>query len=161
MVPRFEELPMPHGVAGPKARLSRAARVGLAVTVGLLAAVYGLAAWIDPFDGNGNPLTRGTHEQLGLGPCRFLQWTGKPCPTCGMTTAFSLVMHGRLIPAARANLAGCLLALLGFPGIVLSLAAALTGRWWGPTIPELWLVPFVAAGIGFIVLVWLVRLVWV
>jgi hypothetical protein len=31
----------------------------------------------------------GTHRQLGLPPCFFHQFTGIPCPTCGMTTSFA------------------------------------------------------------------------
>jgi hypothetical protein len=31
----------------------------------------------------------GTHQQLGLPPCFFHQFTGIPCPTCGMTTSFA------------------------------------------------------------------------
>jgi hypothetical protein len=146
--------------AKSKARLSTAARLGLALTAVVLAAVYGIAAWIDPFDAAGQPLTLGAHEQLGLPPCRFLQWTGRPCPTCGMTTAFSLVVHGRVVAAAKANLAGCLLALLGLPTGLFFLAAAATGRWGGPTIPEVWLVPLLGAALAFVLLAWAVRLLW-
>ena len=38
----------------------------------------------------------GTHTQLLLPPCLFFRLTTIPCPTCGMTTSFSLVAHGRL-----------------------------------------------------------------
>ena len=36
----------------------------------------------------------GTHEQLGLPPCTFLQLTGIPCPSCGLTTSFAHAAHG-------------------------------------------------------------------
>lgn len=29
----------------------------------------------------------GTHEQLGLAPCRAIDWFGVPCPGCGVTTS--------------------------------------------------------------------------
>ncbi len=35
----------------------------------------------------------GTHRQLGLPACTFLQWTGVPCPNCGMTTCFAHAAH--------------------------------------------------------------------
>src|SRR4051794_39130403 len=35
----------------------------------------------------------GTHEQLGLPPCVFLQLTGIPCPSCGLTTSFAHAAH--------------------------------------------------------------------
>jgi hypothetical protein len=35
----------------------------------------------------------GTHEQLGLPPCRFLAFTGFPCPSCGLTTSFAYAAH--------------------------------------------------------------------
>lgn len=36
-----------------------------------------------------SPTGLGTHEQLGLPPCFFLQLTGIPCPGCGLTTCFA------------------------------------------------------------------------
>ncbi len=155
MFPPPEEAP---GPAAPRGRLGWNARLGLAAAVLLLSCVYGLAAWLDPFDAAGQPRRSGTHEQLGLGPCQFEKWTGKPCPTCGMTTAFSLLMHGRPVAAARANPAGLLLALAGVPlAVGLALAAA-KGRWQGPKVPETWLLPLAAAVFGFVMLVWLTRL---
>ena len=34
----------------------------------------------------------GTHQQLGLPPCNFVTLTGYPCPACGMTTSFALLV---------------------------------------------------------------------
>ncbi len=61
-------------------------------------------------DGRGH----GTHEQLGWEPCGWLQVHGRPCPTCGMTTAFANGVRGRLGAAFMANPAGLLLVLLCF-----------------------------------------------
>ncbi len=36
----------------------------------------------------------GTHEQLGLSPCRMMDWTGVPCPGCGVTTSVTLAVQG-------------------------------------------------------------------
>ncbi len=41
----------------------------------------------------------GTHEQLGLGACRFRDWLGGPCPTCGVTTSASHVVRGDILAA--------------------------------------------------------------
>ena len=54
----------------------------------------------------------GSHTSLGLPACGFLQRTGLPCPTCGMTTAFAYVVRGRLDKAFMAQPAGMLAALL-------------------------------------------------
>ena len=59
------------------------------VTVLLLAAVV-----LDP-DSRGI----GTHEQLGLPECGFVQMFGGPCPSCGFTTTFTLAAHLRPIDA--------------------------------------------------------------
>lgn len=41
----------------------------------------------------------GTHRQLGLPPCFFHQFTGIPCPTCGMTTSFAHTVRLRFYEA--------------------------------------------------------------
>ena len=38
----------------------------------------------------------GTHEDLGIPPCAFLSRTGYPCPSCGLTTSFAAMAHGRV-----------------------------------------------------------------
>jgi len=62
-----------------------------------------ILAWlISPGDGS-----RG----LGLPPCGFYSIFNKPCPSCGMTTCFSLIMHGRFLEAVKAQPAGIFLFL--------------------------------------------------
>ena len=56
--------------------------------------VLALARWLTP-----DPAGVGTHIQLGLEPCAFMQWLELPCPMCGMTTTFSLMAHLRPIDA--------------------------------------------------------------
>lgn len=41
----------------------------------------------------------GTHEQLGLPPCRMMEWTGVPCPGCGVTTSVTLAAQGEPVQA--------------------------------------------------------------
>ncbi len=74
--------------------------------------VWGLARWITPYDVDGTPKRLSTHTQLGLPPCTFLVVSGIPCPSCGLTTSFSLMVHGDPIPSLRANPAGPILLLV-------------------------------------------------
>src|SRR2546423_15540192 len=76
-------------------RPTRFALVGLAFG---LAAVLGLARWLEP-----DPRGYGTHTQLGLAPCAFAQVTGERCPACGATTAFAWVVPGPLARTWRAQ----------------------------------------------------------
>jgi hypothetical protein len=75
-----------------------------------LVAVFCTARWINPYNEDGSPRQRATHRQLGLPPCTFEEVSGVPCPSCGMTTSFSLLLHGDLLNSARANWVGSLLA---------------------------------------------------
>lgn len=69
--------------------------------------VLGIAVWLDP-----DPRGFGTHEQLGMPPCDYYAQTGSPCPTCGMTTAFTNMAHLDVQAAFEANPAGVLLFLI-------------------------------------------------
>ena len=71
----------------------------------------------------------GTHEQLGLPPCTFYVLFGRPCPSCGMTTAWAMLVRGRLAVAFRVNAGGALLGMLACVGAVWLLLSALVGRW--------------------------------
>jgi hypothetical protein len=61
-----------------------------------------------------HPETRGhgTHTQLGLSQCGWVVGLGKPCPTCGMTTAFAFAADLNFWQAFKSQPAGTLLALL-------------------------------------------------
>ncbi|MEE2685953.1 MAG: DUF2752 domain-containing protein [Planctomycetota bacterium] len=71
----------------------------------------------------------GTHRQLGLDECFFVSHLEIRCPSCGMTTSWSLLVRGRLLDSAQANAGGFLLAvaaILAAPWLVLS---GLANRW--------------------------------
>jgi len=102
----------------PRGRLLLAAIV--------LAAVGALATarWLAP-DRRGY----GTHEQLGWAPCWFQTWTGRRCPTCGMTTAWAYAVRGQVLSALSASAGGaaaCGTTLLVTPWL---LASSVAGRW--------------------------------
>lgn len=119
-------------------------------------AVLAVALWLPP-DARGH----GTHEALGIPPCGFVVTSGLPCPTCGMTTAFSNAVRGRIAQAFVAHpggLALCLLAMLGVPA---AFALAATGRmpWinWDRNAVRLMLglALVILAGWGFKIIWWL------
>lgn len=92
-----------------EARRERRLATGFAVA-GL--AVFLVAAVLNPYDESGRPRSRGTHRQLGLPACTLERLTGVGCPSCGMTTTFSLLVHGDPVAAWRTNWAGCVVAVL-------------------------------------------------
>lgn len=97
--PRVRPVPIGRWPEGVVRRLT-----GLTVA-GICGVVLGLAFWLTP-DGAGH----GTHMQLGLPPCGWVMAMNRPCPTCGMTTAFAHAAHGRLVEAAIAQPFGLLAA---------------------------------------------------
>jgi hypothetical protein len=86
-------------------------RLNLVLVAIGLSVVLIIGALLHPYEANGTPKSQETHRQLGLPPCSFYAMTGLPCPSCGFTTSFSLVAHGDLTGAVRANSVGTLLAL--------------------------------------------------
>jgi len=91
----------------PPAGTPVAVRVAAGVLALLILTVLVLAATLQA-----DPAGHGTHTQLGLPACGFAVATGKPCPTCGMTTAFSHAAHGNLVASFLVQPGG-LLASLG------------------------------------------------
>ena len=53
----------------------------------------------------------GSHQQIGIPKCQWIKESNTPCPTCGMTTAYSLTVRGRLISAIITQPAGTILAI--------------------------------------------------
>lgn len=120
--------------ARPVARPVRTNRVGLAARLGLvavalcLAGVFGLAGRIDPYDPDGTPRRMATHTQLGLPACNFVGWTGRPCPSCGMSTSFALLVRGDVGASLRANWVGTLIAAAWAGLLAWAVASGLAGR---------------------------------
>lgn len=81
----------------------------VAILVGLTA-VFSVAWWLNPYARDGTAYRMATHQQLGLPPCTFAEVTGVPCPACGMTTSFALLVRGDVTNSLRANWVGTLLA---------------------------------------------------
>ncbi len=71
--------------------------------------VLGVARWLEP-DAKGY----GTHQQLGLPPCSSILLFGSKCPACGMTTAWSLAMDGRVVDAWYTNAGGLVLIVVAW-----------------------------------------------
>jgi hypothetical protein len=109
----------------PLARWVRPLLVVMAI--GLIA-VFATALRIDPYNEDGSARLMGTHQKLGLPPCTFSEVTGVPCPSCGMTTSFSLLIRGDVINSARANWVGALLAATCLLLIPWSFASVLVRR---------------------------------
>lgn len=79
-------------------RVGPGARWGAAAIAAALLGVLALSAWLTPArDGHA------THTQLGLPQCGWVVRFNKPCPTCGMTTAFARAAHGDVSGSLRAQ----------------------------------------------------------
>lgn len=86
--------------------------------LGALACLASLACLVAGNRLTPDPAGYGTHRQLGMPSCGWLAATGRPCPTCGMTTAFAHACRGDLAASLRAQPMG------------LAGALALAGAFW-------------------------------
>lgn len=102
-------------------------RLGLILMAVPWAAVFVVALCLDPYQ-DGRVWLQETHRQLGMQPCTFQELVGLPCPSCGMTTSFALLMHGDLWNSLQANFVGSALAIFGLVFIPWSVASAWQGR---------------------------------
>ena len=93
------------------------------IGIGLLGLLL-VAATLSP-----DPRGLGTHEQLGLPPCGIKFAFGVPCPSCGMTTAWSLAVKGNWVASAQTNAGGFLMAILALPASIWLLGSSWNGRW--------------------------------
>jgi len=135
-------------------RLKIWVRGAILVIVAGLVTLFVVAARLNPYDQEGKPLAIGTHRQLGMPTCQFVQRFGRPCPTCGMTTSFALLMHGDVAASLRANFAGTLLAI----GLIVLIPwgglSALRGRWLFIRAVEWWMLGGVVAAIVLALVRW-------
>lgn len=98
-------------------------RRGIAALIGGAAlALLITAATLHPDSGG-----HGTHTQLGLPPCNFLQVTGYPCPSCGCTTAFAQAADGHFFAALHTQPFGALAAMALAMTVVITVFVAVTG----------------------------------
>jgi hypothetical protein len=112
----------------PGPRTTRIVRLSLLAIAALLAGIFAIAFWLNPYDSDGKPRTMATHTQLGMPPCNFVILTGKPCPACGMTTSFALLVRGDVSASLRANWTGTLIAVLWALTMVWAIAGGIAGR---------------------------------
>ncbi len=108
-------------------RVSGSERITQAVVAVLLAAALGVGLVLEP-----NEEGVDTHTQLGLPPCGFYLMTGKPCPTCGVTTSFVLAAHGRFAESLANQPFGFLCFVLVVGGLGALVATLGLGRSWAP-----------------------------
>jgi Protein of unknown function (DUF2752) len=98
----------------------RGTLVLLAVALGM---VFFIATQVQPYAPDGTPLRMASHQSLGMPPCRFKETTDLPCPSCGMTTSFALLVRGDVVNSLKANWVGTGLAVFCavlIPWLVLS-----------------------------------------
>ncbi len=133
-------------------RPQRARRVAGAVLVACVA-VLAVAAWLEP-----DPAGYGTHRQLGMSACGMMATTGVPCPTCGMTTAFSLAIRGRWIEAFKAQAAGTLLVVLVGLTCAVSGSVLLTGKVWLVNWFRVSVLTIVFVSLAILLAAWIVKI---
>jgi hypothetical protein len=117
--------PTPHDAPPAAPAPLRATRGERAVCAGLALAAFallGISLWLDP-----SPAGVGTHQALGMPACGWMQGFNFPCPTCGMTTAFSLAAHGSLLASAYVQPMGFVLAVGTAATALVCTHVALTG----------------------------------
>ncbi len=92
----------------------------------------------------------GTHTQLGMPPCTWAVAFGRPCVTCGMTTAVAHAARFDLPAAFRAQPFGALVALLAAAAFWIALHAAITGAdaWRHARVLFSWRAAWVWAGLA-------------
>lgn len=75
-----------------------------------------------------DPSGLGTHRQLGLAACPTLARSGRPCPTCGMTTAVAHLAEGSLAKAWNTQPAAVFIALSAGGAAIWAAASAWRGH---------------------------------
>ncbi len=134
-------------------RLPARTRLVAAVAALMLAVPVALATRLTP-DARG----WGTHEQLGLAPCWFRQWSGRACPTCGMTTAWAYAVRGDALAAVESNAGGAVLLVATVGAAAWLVAVAATGRPLGGRPPLRWAVSAATAWLVVTLADWARRL---
>lgn len=112
-----------------------------------------IATRVQPYAPDGTPLRMASHQSLGLPPCNFKEAVGVPCPSCGMTTSFGLLVRGDVWNSMKANWVGTLLACFITLAIPWCVWCGLRGRYLWVTRFEI----FVPVALGCYVVLMLAR----
>ena len=149
----LHQIPLTDTDETQRATLSRRDRLLLAMAAVALLGLLTVAALLEP-----SPYHRGTHQQLGFPPCTFWVLFGRPCPTCGMTTAWAYLVRGQWISAFRANVGGTLLGMLAIVAVPWLLGSAHRGAWLAVS-PNGTAVAYISTTILLVILIdWAIRL---
>ena len=106
----------------PSRRVGAAGRLLALAGAGAGLGLLGLAWWLEP-----SAKGYGTHLQLGLPSCTWPSVFGIACPSCGMTTSFSLAARGRFVDSFANQPMGFLLAVGTAAATMSALYVATTG----------------------------------
>lgn len=107
----------------PIAAGTRSRRCTALIVAAAAAGLLGLALWMQP-----SAEGVGTHRQLGLPRCGWIVAADMPCPTCGMTTAWSHAVRGDLPAAFMAQPFGLLTFLGAVCTLLVAIGIAASGR---------------------------------
>jgi hypothetical protein len=92
------------------------------VSIGCIAVLI-TAVFVRP-----NPTGMSTHTALGLARCYFLDTSGIPCPSCGMTTSFAHFVRGNIAASLWVQPMGTSLGLGAALTFWAALYIAVTGK---------------------------------
>jgi uncharacterized protein DUF2752 len=137
--------------------LGRWVRLGLVLIALGLVLLFGIAYYLDPYQG-GVVWRQEAHTQLGLPECNFKGVTGLPCPSCGMSTSFALLVRGDVGNSLCANAVGTLLAAFFLVLLPWSVLCALRGRLYFVRAIEPTVLRLLLAFVTLMLLRWLVVL---
>ena len=142
-IPIIYTPPVQRQSVGPAARLLAAALALVALSVLVIAAMLPPAA-----------AGVGTHKAMGFRACEFLERTGLPCATCGMTTSFAQFVRGHWLASIYLQPMGFLLAIacggMFWAGLYVALTASPLHRLL-QQLPALYTVPAI---MGFGIAAW-------
>lgn len=117
------DVPAIFAISPVRQKLGPAPRVGALAVAGACLAVLITATTVTP-----SPMGHGTHTDMGFPACNFLNTTGIPCPSCGMTTSFAWFVRGNLLASLYVQPAATVLAAAAGMTVWGGLYVAATGK---------------------------------
>lgn len=103
-------------------------RGSLLLIAAVISLVFFIATQVQPYNPDGSAMRMASHQTLGMPACNFQRLAGMPCPSCGMTTSFALLVRGDISNSLRANWVGTGLAVFCAILIPWCIASSLRGR---------------------------------